>query len=114
MSYRPEGNGKRPGWSDDLDVLDKIERALTAEQHGALHHMLEIRKIEPDAWLAIPALAQVFGSMAAANITGLLKDQGVSDEQAFCEAGTRLGISAKTLRTWARRWEEYAAQPSAK
>lgn len=96
-------------WTEDLDVLDNIERALTREQHAGLHQALRLQKIEPDAWLAIPSLRQTYGTYACLNVVHELMGQGHTMEQALLEAESRLGIPSKTLETWRRRWLEYAA-----
>ena len=109
MSTGDVPRGARPSWADDLNVLDRIEAALTKEQHAALHHTLQTGGIEPDAWLSIPSLRQDYTLAAALNIRAAITETGGSNEKGWAEASHRLGIPAETLVTWHRRWLGYAA-----
>ena len=101
--------GARPSWADDLSVLDRIEAALTKEQHAALHQTLRTGGIEPDAWLTIPSLRQDYTLAAALNIRAEITGTGASIEKGWAEASHRLRDPAETLVTWHRRWLRYAA-----
>lgn len=101
--------GSRPSWADDLDVLDRIEAALTKEQHAALHQTLRVGGITPDAWLSVPSLRQDYTLAAALNIRAEVTAVGGSIESGWAEASNRLGVPAETLVTWHRRWLGYAA-----
>lgn len=92
----------RAAWVDDLDVLDAIETALSAEERAVLHGQLDDLGIERDSWLEIPALRQVFAFFAFANLTRAAN--GLSQEEARARAEHRLGIPEGTLKSWIRRW----------
>lgn len=101
--------GARPGWVDDLDVLDAIEASLTPEQHAGLHQLIQTLHIEPDAWLQVPSLRQTYGLAAALNVVRQFEAEGCTEERAWGETEVRLKIPSKTLETWRRRWRKYAA-----
>lgn len=100
--------GERPDWAHDLGVLYRVETALGPEERTALHAALRLAGIDADVWLAIPALAQVYGLLAALNLAQDFETAGVPAGKALARAGGRLGIPAATLTTWLRRWKSYA------
>ena len=115
----PNTNGKRPCWLEDPNVLHAVEGALTREQYEALHLVRGLHgEVEPDEWLGVPALAQVFGFSAAMNIVAELQSsrdgECASYPDALRVAAQRLNIPAKTISNWQRAWKEHATRWASK
>lgn len=96
----------RPAWSDDLDVLDRIERALTHAQLEGLHQALDALALDRDTWTNDRSLARVFGGFAAANLREKWLGAGLSEDRALAEVSLGLGIPKPTVRSWLYRWRD--------
>lgn len=87
-----------------------IEAALTQEDRATLAAACRLFMVPPDRWQAVPPVAQVFETMAAARLIERLRiEEGRSEEDARNEVAARLGLSPDTIRTRLRRWPYDAA-----
>lgn len=93
----------------ELDAIASILEALTPEQAAAVHQVVNAVGLDPDAWLEVPALRQVFAMAAISNLIRELEAAGVSHSTALGRAARRVGIRPGTARKWFTRWTDRAA-----